>query len=77
MSLLDATHLRPQQYKFVYPTHFGALTQLYAGTSAAGLDMNGKYLWPWAREGSMPGPTKDAKLGEEVWAWCEEQVKDL
>lgn len=61
----------------VYPPHLGALTQLWAGTSSDGLGMNGKYLWPWAREGKMPVSAQDLKLQEEVWAWCEEQVKDL
>ena len=37
--------------------------------------MNGKYLVPWAREGTpLPG-TRDVVLGEKLWTWLEEQVK--
>jgi hypothetical protein len=36
-----------------------------------------QYLWPWARLGQMPKKAQDAKLSGEVWAWCEEQVKDV
>jgi retinol dehydrogenase-12 len=55
----------------------GALTQLWAATSPAGVGMNGKYLWPWAREGKMPGAAKNLKRQQEVWAWCEEQVREI
>jgi retinol dehydrogenase-12 len=65
------------QSKIVHPTHFGALTQLWAGTSSEGLNMNGKYLWPWAREGKAPAAASDLKVQAEVWAWCEEQVRDV
>jgi retinol dehydrogenase-12 len=72
MPLLSAA-----QSKVVHPAQFGALTQLWAGTSAAGLQMNGKYLWPWAREGKMPKPAQDVRVQEEVWAWCEKQVEGI
>jgi retinol dehydrogenase-12 len=55
----------------------GALTQLWAATSPTGVGMNGKYLWPWAREGKMPGAAKNLKRQQEVWAWCEEQVREI
>ena len=55
----------------------GALTQLYAGTSREGAELNGKYLIPWARAGPVRKEALDAKLGEKVWNWMEEQVKDL
>ncbi|KAF9021999.1 NAD(P)-binding protein [Hymenopellis radicata] len=62
---------------FIHPVPMGALTQLYAGTSTEGVDFGGKYLIPWARL-SEPSPlSRDHKLGEEVWTWLEEQVKDL
>ncbi|KAJ7149332.1 NAD-P-binding protein, partial [Mycena haematopus] len=35
----------------VYPTPYGALTQLWAGTSDEGATFGGKYLFPWARMG--------------------------
>jgi NAD(P)-dependent dehydrogenase (short-subunit alcohol dehydrogenase family) len=68
---------RLSQSKIVYPVPLGALTQLWAGTSPEGLNFNGKYLWPWAREGKMPNHGDDVQLQEEVWKWCEEQVKDV
>jgi retinol dehydrogenase-12 len=60
-----------------YEPHFGALTQLWAGTSPETVDHNGKFLIPWARVGTPLAKTNDEKLAEEVWEWCEEQVKDL
>lgn len=35
---------------FCYDPAFGALTQLWAGTSAEGSKLGGRYLGPWARE---------------------------
>ncbi|CAA7262941.1 unnamed protein product [Cyclocybe aegerita] len=58
----------------LYPTSFGALTQLYAGTSPQGADMNGQFLIPWARPAALPSGARDPKLGEELWKWLEEQV---
>jgi NAD(P)-dependent dehydrogenase (short-subunit alcohol dehydrogenase family) len=59
------------------PASFGALTQLWAGTSPEGLELNGKYLVPWARIG-VPNPiTEDPKLAEELWKWMEEQVENI
>jgi len=55
----------------------GALTQLWAGTSPEGLELNGKYLVPWARVG-VPNPiSDDTKLAKDLWIWVEEQVKDI
>jgi retinol dehydrogenase-12 len=59
------------------PADFGALTQLWAGTSPEGRNMNGKHGWPWAREGKAPEAAGDVQLQDQVWAWCEEQVKDI
>ncbi|KAI0058525.1 NAD(P)-binding protein [Artomyces pyxidatus] len=58
------------------PVHFGALTQLYAGTSPEGADFNGKFLIPWARLGEPNPATKDPKVGEKLWAYLEDAVKD-
>ncbi|KAF9559167.1 NAD(P)-binding protein [Agrocybe pediades] len=58
----------------LYPTPYGALTQLYAGTSREGADLNGEYLIPWARIGHANPAAEDRKLGEELWKWMEEQV---
>ncbi|KAJ7596201.1 hypothetical protein C8J56DRAFT_819676 [Mycena floridula] len=59
------------------PVEFGALTQLYAGTSVEGEGFNGKYLVPWARIYRAPPATQDKELGKALWEWLEEQVKDL
>ncbi|KAG6890599.1 hypothetical protein C0995_006575 [Termitomyces sp. Mi166 len=62
---------------FLYPTAYGALTQLYAGTTAAGAELNGKYLIPWARVGKALPATQDSELGKRLWEWAEEQVADI
>ncbi|KAG1744602.1 uncharacterized protein EDB91DRAFT_1123331 [Suillus paluster] len=56
---------------------FGPLTQLYAGTTAEGAKLNGKYLIPWARVGNSHPDAQDAQQGSELWNWLEEQVKDV
>ncbi|KAG1810396.1 uncharacterized protein HD556DRAFT_1281551 [Suillus plorans] len=56
---------------------FGALTQLYAGTTAEGANLNGKYLIPWARIGNTHPEGQDPQQASELWNWLEEQVKDL
>ena len=76
-----------------YDVSYGALTQLYAGTTAEGANLNGKvspsplltkstlilvkYLIPWARVGSPRADTQDPQQGLELWNWLEEQVKDV
>ncbi|KAH7882119.1 hypothetical protein F5I97DRAFT_1939585 [Phlebopus sp. FC_14] len=55
----------------------GAVTQLYAGTSKEGANLNGKYLIPWARLGKPRSDTLDPKLGKELWTWMEEQVANI
>ncbi|KAJ7696610.1 hypothetical protein B0H17DRAFT_1053884 [Mycena rosella] len=59
----------------LHDVSYGALTQLYAGTSAQGAEMNGQYLIPWARVGTPHPNSQDPKLGSELWNWLEEQVK--
>ncbi|KDR82950.1 hypothetical protein GALMADRAFT_238644 [Galerina marginata CBS 339.88] len=61
----------------LYPVAFGALTQLYAGTSPDGVEMNGKYLIPWARIGKANPAAMDTKLAGELWKWMEEQVDEV
>jgi retinol dehydrogenase 12 len=36
-----------------------------------------KYLGPWARVRRPKKISGDPKLGQELWTWLEEQVKDL
>ncbi|PPQ73482.1 hypothetical protein CVT26_010184 [Gymnopilus dilepis] len=59
------------------PAPAGALTQLWAGTSAEGANMNGKYLIPWARVGVANPAAEDPKCGEDLWKWLEEQVQNV
>ncbi|KAF8885699.1 NAD(P)-binding protein [Gymnopilus junonius] len=64
--------------RILYATPYGALTQLCAGTLPQGVDLNGKFLIPWARVGIPPKVTeKNTKLGEELWAWFEDQVANV
>ncbi|KAG5719733.1 hypothetical protein E4T56_gene18524 [Termitomyces sp. T112] len=64
-------------HPFTYPATYGALTQLYAGTTAAGARLNGKYLIPWARVGKALPATQDPELGKQLWEWAEEQVANI
>ncbi|KAJ7226766.1 NAD-P-binding protein [Mycena pura] len=52
----------------------GITTHLWAGTAPETAEYNGKYLIPWARVGEPRTDTQDAKVGEELWTWLEEQV---
>ena len=36
-----------------------------------------QFMVPWARVGEAKKETNDPKKQEELWAWLEEQVKDL
>ncbi|KAF8896761.1 hypothetical protein CPB84DRAFT_1781782 [Gymnopilus junonius] len=73
MSLTAYIMLKP----FLSSTAQGAVTQLWAGTSPEGLALNGKYLVPWAREGTANPISNDVKLAQDLWEWMEEQVKDI
>ncbi|KAJ7207900.1 NAD(P)-binding protein [Mycena pura] len=55
---------------------FGALTPLWAGVSPETVDMNGKYLIPWARVGKTRPETTDPKLGTELWNFLEAETKE-
>ncbi|KAI0772872.1 NAD(P)-binding protein [Trametes elegans] len=59
----------------LYPTPYGALTQLFAGTMPEALNYNGEFLIPWARLGRCRDETYDPGVGEQLWQWLEEQVK--
>ncbi|KAF7331018.1 NAD-P-binding protein [Mycena venus] len=58
----------------VYPAYMGALTQLYAGTTVEGAQLNGKYLVPWARIGIANPVSQDEEVGKTLWSWLEEQI---
>lgn len=59
----------------LHPVAFGALTQLWGGTSSESATHNGKYLIPWARLGEARKDAYDPKTGERLWAWLEEQAR--
>ncbi|CEL51538.1 hypothetical protein RSOLAG1IB_00073 [Rhizoctonia solani AG-1 IB] len=59
----------------LYPASYGALTQLWSGTSPDGESHSGKFLIPWARVGDAGPNSHDEKLAEKLWSWLEEQVK--
>ncbi|KAJ3519276.1 hypothetical protein NM688_g9322 [Phlebia brevispora] len=59
----------------LYPTPFGAISQLYAGTAPEAAEYNGRYLRPWARLGEPHKGTKDTKEQEKMWTYCEGEVK--
>ncbi|OJT10959.1 hypothetical protein TRAPUB_12521 [Trametes pubescens] len=61
----------------LHSASMGALTQLWAGTSLDGLGLGGEYLVPWARVGEARKEAKEAALGKKLWAWMEEQVRDI
>ncbi|KAJ7170180.1 NAD-binding protein [Mycena filopes] len=61
----------------IYPPAWGALPQLFAGTSPEGVGFNGKFIVPWGRLGPARKDTRDPKLGRELWTWLEEQVQDI
>ncbi|KAJ8079116.1 short-chain alcohol dehydrogenase [Marasmius tenuissimus] len=59
----------------LYPPPYGALTQLYAGTSKHADEFNNQYFVPWARK-AEPNPTsQDPVEGKRLWEWLEAQVK--
>jgi len=74
-------HLPLLQYyllsTILYSTSFGALSQLWAGTSPEGAELNGKYIIPWARVGEATSVANDSKSSAALWTWLEEQVEDV
>ncbi|KAI0792827.1 NAD(P)-binding protein [Abortiporus biennis] len=60
----------------VYPASYGALTQLWGGTMPETIQYNGWFLIPWARAGRCREEAYDPVLGEKLWNWLEEQIKE-
>ncbi|KAF7330985.1 NAD(P)-binding protein [Mycena venus] len=60
-----------------YSATKGALTSLYAATSQEALNANGKYFTPWARIGKAHPAALDAEVGAKLWAWLEEETKNV
>ncbi|KAL0581720.1 short-chain alcohol dehydrogenase [Marasmius crinis-equi] len=61
--------------KMLQPLPYGALTQLYAGTSEQGDEFDGAYFVPWARKGTPNPSSQDPAEGKKLWEWLEAQVK--
>ncbi|KAF5337983.1 hypothetical protein D9758_014325 [Tetrapyrgos nigripes] len=59
---------------FFRPVAMGALTQLYAGTSIEGAELNGKYLTAWARMSKASAASDDVEECKKMWKWLDEQV---
>ncbi|KAF8509047.1 NAD-P-binding protein [Gautieria morchelliformis] len=59
----------------LHPAPMGALTPLWAGTSPQTKELNGKYLIPWARIGSPSAAAQDLALGQRLWDYLQDQVK--
>ncbi|TFY74669.1 hypothetical protein EWM64_g9343 [Hericium alpestre] len=66
--------LRWIAHKFIYPTPYGALNQLWAGTSPETADFNGKFIIPWTRVGECRRETNDPEIGRRLWAQLEEDT---
>ncbi|KZV90806.1 NAD(P)-binding protein [Exidia glandulosa HHB12029] len=62
---------------FLAEPWMGAITQLYAGTSPEGANLNGKYLIPYARVGKPNAKSNDVEAAKKLSSWLEEQGKDL
>lgn len=39
--------------------------------------LNGEYLVPWARVGPVQEDSRNSEVGEQLWKWLEDQVKDV
>jgi len=61
----------------LYPVQLGVLTQLYAGTTPEALQLNGKYLIPWARVGKAHKATDDPEQAKKLWEWLDAQVQGI
>ncbi|ETW78254.1 hypothetical protein HETIRDRAFT_411342 [Heterobasidion irregulare TC 32-1] len=61
----------------LYPVPYGALTQLWAGTSPETVDLNGKFFIPWARVGECRPETSDPENGRRLWEWLENETRDF
>ncbi|EJD04777.1 NAD-binding protein [Fomitiporia mediterranea MF3/22] len=75
-----STSLNPGNITSELQRHLKGLLKkiiLYAGTSPDAKDLNGGYLIPWARVSECRKVARDPKVAEELWKWCEEQVKDV
>ncbi|EPS94683.1 NAD-binding protein [Fomitopsis schrenkii] len=61
---------------FLRPASVGALTQLWAGTTPEAIHENGKYAIPVARIAPCRPEAYDDMLGQELWEYLVENVKE-
>lgn len=54
---------------------YGALTQLWLGTTEECKSNGGEYGVPWAKIGLPSARALDEELGDKVWEWLEEKTK--
>ncbi|TBU22526.1 NAD(P)-binding protein [Dichomitus squalens] len=62
-------------YTLLYPSSYGALTQLYAGTMPDALNYNGEFMIPWARLGKCRREAYDDEIGDRLWKWLQDEVE--
>ncbi|KAG6888161.1 hypothetical protein C0995_010172 [Termitomyces sp. Mi166 len=65
---------RPILNLMLHPPAHGALTPLFAGTSES-MELNGKFLIPFARIGVASTAAQNPELGQRLWSYLEEEVK--
>ncbi|KAF7369179.1 NAD(P)-binding protein [Mycena venus] len=61
----------------IYPVEWGAVAQLWAGTSPEAAHLNGKYIAPWGKLAKHRRDVEDPRNGKELWDWLEEQVSSM
>lgn len=61
----------------LHDVYLGAISQLYAATALIDdpTSLSRAYLVPWAQYGDASLGSRDRKLVEKTWNWCEEQIK--
>ena len=60
----------------MYPSHMGAITPMYAGTSPELQRADsGSYLIPWARRGTPLKGTQKVELAMKLWDFLGNDVK--
>jgi len=60
----------------LHPVHMGALTQLWGGLMPEPAQHNGEFMVPWARMGKCRPEAYDDAIGERLWCYLQEQVKE-
>lgn len=66
-------------FGLLYPTIFGAYTELFAGWSeeAGKPDKKGAYYGPWGRVVRLRADLAESKQQKKFWEWCEQETKQF